>query len=81
MSLSRKRLQRRIASSCNRAGGRAIDILIRGGLPDDGPIPGVRLPIETAFVAKGTSWTVRGNLPELPREDPQAEADAGEGAA
>lgn len=27
MSLSRKRLQRRIASSCNR-GGRAIDIVI-----------------------------------------------------
>jgi hypothetical protein len=80
MTLSRKRLQRRIASSCNRAGGRAADIVIRGGLPD-GPIPGTRFPIETAFVAKGTSWTVRGNLPELQREDPQAEADAGEGAA
>lgn len=78
MTLSRKRLQRRIASSCNRADGRAIDIVVRGGLPDASG-PGARFPCETAFVAKGVHWTVRGNLPELPRE--QDEADIGEGAA
>lgn len=79
MSLSRKRLQRRIASSCNRAGGRSIDIVVRGGLPDDGPMPGARFPYETTFVAKGVHWTVRGNLPELPREP--ADEGVGEGAA
>ena len=80
MTLSRKRLQRRIASSCNRSDGQAIDILVRGGLPD-GPMPGARFPYETAFVAKGVHWTVRGNLPELPREQADADEGVGEGAA
>jgi hypothetical protein len=83
MSLSRKRLQRRIAAFSRRT-GKAAEIVIMGGLPDAqgrDTISGTRYPIETRVVARGANWLIRGNLPPLPREEDQPNADTGEGAA
>jgi hypothetical protein len=77
MSLRVKKLQRRIAASTCRT-GKAAEIVIVGGLPD-APGPGPRCPIETRVVARGTNWLIRGNLPQLPREEDQP--DAGNGVA
>jgi hypothetical protein len=81
MSLSRKRLQRRIAASSNRT-HKAVELIIVGGLPvaDRAPTIEARYPIETRVVAKGVDFFIRSNL-QLPVDDDGADADIEDAAS